>query len=70
MRTLSTIAITSCACLSLAGCGESGGKVTKVEPRPEPTEKIESPDAAFNASHTMQATSSVQAPADKKKKKD
>ncbi len=67
MRTLSIVALTACACLLLAGCGDSNTKVTKVEPRPEPVEKIESPDAAFNKSHTMQSTSSVQAPAAKKK---
>lgn len=49
--------------LALAGCGDSGSRTTKVTPKPPPTEKVQSPDAAFEEGHKLESTSNVPASA-------
>lgn len=67
MRTLSLLVTGTVACLLLAACGDSGSKMTKVEPRPAPTETIPSPTHEFNQKHKMDSTTGVQPPAGKRK---
>ncbi|MDA0803684.1 MAG: hypothetical protein O2819_08040 [Planctomycetota bacterium] len=67
MRTIRTIAITACACLFLAACGDGTPSMTKVEKRPEPTTKIQSPEAKFNSGAAMQSTTNQAAPPSKRK---
>lgn len=53
----------SVAMLALAGCGDTGSRTTKVTPKPPPTEKVKSPDAAFEEGHKLESTSNVPASA-------
>ena len=58
MKLTLTIAA-SVAALALAACGDSGSRTTKVTPKPPPTEKVKSPDAAFEEGHKLESTSNV-----------
>ncbi|MDA1008196.1 MAG: hypothetical protein O2800_04220 [Planctomycetota bacterium] len=69
MRKFTLLSLCVLSSLFLAACGgEGGGKITKVEPRPQPTEKIPSPDATFNKDHKMTSSTTAKPPATKKTK--
>ncbi len=57
--------------LGVLGCGDSQGKVTKVQPKPPVAEadKVKGPDDAFNDNRKLQSTSEAPPSAPKKKKK-
>ncbi len=57
MKTFTLIAAVGSLCL-LAGCGDSGSRTTKVQPKPPPTaaEKVPGPDDAFNQNRALTST--------------